>query len=252
LSGARIVQFDLADHRLDGALPDDVDVIVHLAQAYKSFPEFANEIFDINAGSTQRLADWGRRNGIKRFVLASSGSVYAPASKPLREEDAPEPHAYHPLTKLVAEQVLTHYETEMDVVRLRLFAPYGPGQTDRMIPRLISSVAEGHPVTLSRGGEPRLKPIFVDDLVDIIAQAVSGAGAKVVNVAGPTAMSVAEMAETIGRAIGRDPIFQRQDTEPVGDLVADTTRMNETFRVRAMVEPADGLAITSSSIVARA
>lgn len=252
LGAARILEADLADPRLHAVLPGGIDAVVHLAQEYLTFPEHAEEIFAVNAGSTQRLADWGRRNGVRRFILASSGSVYAPASRPLREDDPVRPLTFHQATKLIAEQLLAYYEDAMEVVRLRLFAPYGPGQTDRMIPRLIAAIDEGRPVRLSRGGEPRLNPIHVDDLVGVIGQSVAGAGAPVVNIAGPRAVSVAEIAEIIGATLGRVPVFEAHDVDPPGDLIADTTRMHAVFRVGPLVDPGDGVANATSALVARA
>jgi len=252
LGAATILQADLNGPGLEESLPGGVDVVVHLAQAYLPFPEHAAEIFAVNAGSTQRLADWARRTGVRRLVLASSGSVYAPAPRPVREDDPTRPIAFHPATKLMAEQLLGFYEDAMAVVRLRLFAPYGPGQTDRMIPRLIQTIAEGRPVRLSRGGEPRLNPIHVDDLVGIIDQAVGGAGAPVVNIAGPRPVSVAEIARIIGSALGRTPAFEDHDVDPPGDLIADTTRMREVFRIGSMIDPADGLRDAANALVARA
>ena len=251
LGAARILEADLTG-QLDGVLPDGIDVVVHLAQAYLTFPEHAGEIFAVNAGSTQWLADWARRSGVRRFILASSGSVYTPSSRPIREDDPARALSFHPATKLIAEQLLSYYEEDMAVVRLRLFAPYGRGQTDRMIPRLIATIGDGRPVRLSRGGEPRINPIHVDDLVDIIGQSIGGAGAPIVNVAGPRAVSVAEIAEIIGAVTGRRPVFESHDVDPPGDLVADTTLMKATFRADGMVDPADGITDMASAMVARA
>jgi nucleoside-diphosphate-sugar epimerase len=249
---ATALEADLTDPALAAHLPQEVDVVVHLAQAYLPFPEHAAEILAVNLASTQLLASWARQTGVQRFVLASSGSVYAPATRPLKEDDPTRPLAFHPATKLMAEQLLGFYEDAMDVVRLRLFAPYGPGQTDRLIPRLIAMVAEGRPIRLSRGGEPRLNPIHVDDLASLIGQAVAGAGAPLVNVAGPRAMSVADIAAVIGATLGRQADFEAQDVDPPGDLVADTTRMREVFQVGTMVDPADGIKAATMAQLARA
>jgi nucleoside-diphosphate-sugar epimerase len=127
------------------------------------------------------------------------------------------------------------------VVALRLFAPYGPGQVDRLIPRLIESVRNGSPIMLSRGGEPRLRPIFISDLVEVFAQAVSGAGSGVVNVAGPTTVSIRDIAELAGEVLGRSPVFVDQDREPFGDLVADTSAMERQFDLPSMIEPGSGI-----------
>jgi nucleoside-diphosphate-sugar epimerase len=148
---------------------------------------------------------------------------------------------FHPATKLMAEQILSYYADPLEILCLRLFAPYGPGQVDRMIPRLIESVRTNQPITLSRGGEPRLNPIYIADLLEVFAQAVSGAGRSVVNVAGPTAVSVREIAEIAGRALGRDPLFVDRDQGDGGDLLADTTLMHRSFDLERMVEPEDGI-----------
>jgi len=246
--GAEAVVCDLSSRDLDQHLPPAVDAIVHLAQAYLPFPEHADEIFDINVGSTQRLADWARRHHVARFVYASSGSVYAPSSHPIAEEVAPRPLAFHPATKLLGELILEQYRNSMDLVFLRLFAPYGPGQTNRLIPRLIASIESGDPVRLSRGGEPRLNPIFIDDLIEILSQAVNGAGRGPVNVGGPRAVSVADIASILGAGIGRSPIFEARDTEPAGDLVADISKMREQFRAPELVDPTAGLATTVRAV----
>jgi len=252
LAASTMVVKDLTSPDIATVLPNDVDVVVHLAQAYLSFPSHAAEIFAVNALSTQRLADWARSSGVRRFVLASSGSVYEPSTRPLREVDPAKPLSFHPATKLIAEQILAYYEDAMDVIRLRLFAPYGPGQTDRMIPRLIDAVGQGRHVALSRGGQPRINPIHVDDVVGIIGQTVDGAGAPVVNLAGPRVVSVAEIAEIIGAALGRAPVFEESDIDPPGDLIADTARMHEVFRVPSLIDPADGIATMTRALVARA
>jgi nucleoside-diphosphate-sugar epimerase len=241
LPTAKTIVADLTSPSVGARLPRDIDVIVHLAQAYKTFPEHAAEIFAVNATSTQRLADHARSAGIRRFVLASSGSIYSPGPLVLHESDAPHPMGFHPATKLIAEQILSYYADPLEIVSLRLFAPYGPGQVDRMIPRLIESVRTGQPITLSRGGEPRINPIYIEDLVEVFTQAVAGAGASVVNVAGPTAVSIRQIAETAARALGVDPVFVDRDQGEGGDLVADTTLMHRTFDLSGMVEPDEGI-----------
>lgn len=252
LPAAKTIVADLTSPTMATRLPRDIDVIIHLAQAYRSFPEQAAEIFAVNATSTQRLADHARSVGVRRFVLASSGSVYAPGPALLRETDVARPMGFHPATKLIAEQVLAYYADRLEVVNLRLFAPYGPGQVDRLIPRLIEAVRVGNPISLSRGGEPRLRPIYVDDLVDVFAQAVNGAGLGTINVAGPTAVSIRDIAEMSAEAIGRPPLFIDRDQDPAGDLIADTTLMHAAFTVTALVEPSDGLRkVAAMSVVAQ-
>jgi UDP-glucose 4-epimerase len=241
LRNTQVIVADLSDPGFTRQLPDRVDVIVHLAQAYLGFPDHATEIFEVNTASTQRLAEWGRTHGVTRFILASSGSVYAPDTKLISETVPARPLTFHPATKLMAEQLLNFYEDSMQVARLRLFAPYGPDQTDRMIPRMIDSIREGKAIRLSRGGEPRLNPIHIHDLVRVLTAAVNGIGQGTINVAGPRAVTVAEIAKTVGAALGLAPQFEGHDVDPPGDLVADTTLMRRVFALDDLVDPKDGI-----------
>ena len=242
LGPVEVVVADLEDPTFPVDLPAGVDVVLHLAQAYLPFPEYAATIFEVNAASTQRLAEWARCAGVTRIVFASSGSVYRPSREPLREDSPTVPPSFHPATKLAAETLLSYYRGYFGIATLRLFGPYGPGQVNRLIPRLIGSVEGGAPVVLSRGGEPRINPIHVTDLVNVIAQAVEGSGSYTVNVAGPRAVSIRDLAEIIATTLGRTPTFEARDGEVEGDFVADTTRMRELFDAPEQIDPADGVA----------
>lgn len=241
LGAVETIVTDLAATTFTERLPADIDVVVHLAQAYLPFPERASDLFGVNAVSTQLLADYARRTRVSRFVLASSGSVYRPAKEPLDENAPTIPPGYHPTTKLIAEMILGQYRPYFGTAVLRLFAPYGPGQVDRLIPRMFEAIRAGAPITLSRGGEPRINPIHVDDLVRIVAQAIDDTRSYTVNVAGPEAVSIRELAETIGGLIGRRPTFASQDAAIAGDFVADTSLMHELFHVGELVPVRRGL-----------
>lgn len=251
LGHVALVEGDIGRSTFRRRLPLQADSIIHLAQAYVPFPEKATEIFMVNAASTQWLADYARRSDVRRFILASSGSVYRPRRRPLRENAPTIPPVYHPATKLMSEMVLDYYRRFFSVAVLRLFAPYGPGQTNRLIPRMIASVRSGGPVHISRGGEPRINPIYVDDLVRVIRQSLDQAGSYTVNVAGPHAVGMRQLAGMIGRHVGRQPRFVHNDGEVAGDLIADTNLMHELFRVDSLVAPDEGLARVIASDLGR-
>ena len=236
-----MVEADLARSSLGRKLPAHADAVLHMAQAYAPFPDSAAEIFEVNAGSTQRLAEYARGAGVRRFVLTSSGSVYRPSPKPLRESAPTRPSVYHPATKLMAETTLQYYRPWFSIGILRLFAPYGPGQTNRLIPRMIESVRSGRAITLSRGGEPRINPIYIDDLVPMVRRSLDDEASYTVNVAGPRAVSMRQLAVLIGRGVGRRPTFVRRDGELAGDLIADTRLMERLFGDQRLLDLSQGL-----------
>ena len=121
------------------------------------------------------------------------------------------------------------------MVILRLVAPYGPGQRNRLVPGLISRVQEGRPVTLREGGRPRMNPIFVEDVAEVFAQASRTLppcppASAAVNVGGDEVLSIREMGETIGRSSSGSRCSRRR-AAPAGDVVVDTTRMRQVFRL---------------------
>jgi UDP-glucose 4-epimerase len=241
VDGVTVVAGDLTDRDWLGRLPARADAIVHLAQAAASFPAGADALFAVNAASTQALASYAVGAGVRRFVLASSGSVYRPQSRPILETDPIDPPGFYAATKAISELILRSYEGEFGVSILRLFAPYGPGQVDRMIPKLVEAVRDGRTITLYNGGEPRLKPIFVSDLVAIIEEALHLEGSQTVNVAGPEVVGVREIAQLAAAALGRKPVFAQETRPGAGDLIADTELMSRLFAPRRLIPPAEGI-----------
>jgi UDP-glucose 4-epimerase len=241
LASSQVIEADLTDPAIARKLPGRIDVVVHLAQAYLPFPERATDLFLVNAASTHWLAEWARRAGASRFVFASSGSVYRASDRPLDEAAPTVPSSYHPATKLISEQLLHHYAPFFSVAVLRLFAPYGPGQVDRLLPRMIESVRSGEPILLSRGGEPRINPIYVEDLTRVIQRVVEGVEPYTINVAGPETASIRELAEIVGRHLGRAPVFVDRDSPDAGSFEADTTLMHRLLEIDGMVTLDEGI-----------
>ena len=235
------VQGDLAISDGLAALPEHADAVLHFAQANVPFPDGANELFEVNATSTVRLADYARRAGATHFVYASSGNVYAQDAAPLSEEGPVRPQGLYALTKQISEGILNCYDTYFSVCVLRLFAPYGPSQTGRMIPGIIGRVRARQQVMLTNGGQPRINPIYIDDVVRVVNQALSLAGHHVVNIAGPEVVSVADIANIAGQALEVETQFEHKTDPTVWNLIADTTRLHTLFDLPGLVTPAEGI-----------
>jgi UDP-glucose 4-epimerase len=244
--GANVIEVDLASFS-SAELPA-VDVIVHLAQANVSFPGDADTLYRVNTLSTQQLLEHGRRSRSSHFVYASSGSVYGFGEGPVAEDDARRSDDFYAVTKQNAERLVHSYAPFFSTAILRLFTPYGPTQTGRLIPGLVARVRGGLPVTLNEDGRPRLTPVFVDDVVRVFRAACGLEGHHVVNIAGDEVASIRDLAELIGAAVGRAPLFEHSD-QTSADLIADKSRMQELFSGPA-VPLAEGLRRTALAPVA--
>lgn len=137
--------------------------------------------------------------------------MYEPFAAPLSEDAPLAPASNLGATKLAAEVLAKPYGALFPVSVLRLFAPYGPGQTARLIPDLIRRVREGEAVTLPEtGGGMRFAPSYVDDVCAAMLAAIEGGWSGVFNVASPEALTIEDAVGAIGRALGREPVFARR------------------------------------------
>jgi nucleoside-diphosphate-sugar epimerase len=234
------VEHDLTTPIEPGTLPA-VDAVVHLAQANVPLPKGAPGLLRVNVASTVDLLDHCRRSSAQRFLYASTASVYGPGDDPFPESAPLAGSDLYAVTKIAGEQLVGCYREHFGTCIFRFVAPYGPGQEARMIPRLIERIRDGEPVSLSPGGRPRMNPIHVDDAVRVLAAALELEGHHVLNVAGDEVVSVRELAELIGEAVGRDTVFEETSGGAAGDFVADTTRLHELLSIRPLIPLRTGL-----------
>lgn len=221
LTGAHPLAWDLRSPSLPDALPLNLDAIVHLAQVNVPFPAGAGDMFAVHVACTQRLLELARRIGVQRFIFTSSGSVYGSSAQPLKEDDPTRGSGYYAASKVAAERLIQAYGDLVPYTIFRLFTPYGPGQTNRLVPGLINRVVNGAPVTVAGGVGPTFNPLYVTHVAGALGKSLGASGNQLLNLGGDQTLSVREMAETIGRIVGREPVIQDQPGTPdliVGDL----------------------------------
>lgn len=223
-----IIVSDLARTLDTKTLPAAIDVIIHLAQANVLFPEAANELFAVNTTATQQLLDYGLRAGARQFILASTGDVYGSRSGLSRETDAAYPANYYAATKYAAELLARSYAGHLNPCILRLYQPYGPGQSNRLVPKLADRIRQRRVVHLHGDGHPSLTPVYIDDITCAIERAISSSYCGTVNIAGDRIVSVRELAEEIGRVLEIEPLFEETGEEST-DVMGDNELMKQVL-----------------------
>jgi UDP-glucose 4-epimerase len=229
-AGVTWVRWDLAARPVEGTLPPGLDAVIHLAQSrdYRLFPESALAIARVNVDATLELLDHARQAGAKTFVFASSGGVYGGSGAAIKEDASLRPPDFYLSTKVASETLANTYRSLFDVVNLRLFFVYGPGQgPDRFISRLVRKVYAGEQVILYGTEGIRVNPIHVSDVVRAMVASLGLDGSHVVNVAGPDVLTLRRLTELIADKVGRKPNFDLRPPETDRDLVADTGLMNQ-------------------------
>jgi nucleoside-diphosphate-sugar epimerase len=180
-----------------------------------------------NICATQRLLEAARQAGhLRRFVFASSSSVYGEAERyPTEETDRPQPVSPYGVTKLAAEHLCSLYAHNhgLPTVALRYFTVYGPGQRpDMAFTRFCYAVHEGRQIELYGSGEQVRDFTYVDDVVEAnllaaaadVAQVAPGA---VLNVAGGASTTVNEVLALLETISGAEVRVSRRAPVP-GDV----------------------------------
>ena len=226
----RFVEGDL--NTLDlASLLADTEVVFHEAGQPgvrsswgRDFGRYASD----NICATQRLLEEARQSGsLRRFVYASSSSVYGNAERyPTEETDRPQPVSPYGVTKLAAEHLCSLYAHNygLPTVSLRYFTVYGPRQRpDMAFTRFCRWVHAGSPIQLYGTGEQIRDFTYVDDVVEAnlrvgdadTAQVPAGA---VYNVAGGSSVSMNEVLELLGTISGKEVRVERSAAVP-GDVL---------------------------------
>jgi nucleoside-diphosphate-sugar epimerase len=222
----RLVAADLAETDLAPLLADR-DVIFHLAAEPGVRPSWGQR-FDRyvhnNVVATQRLLEATAGRPERRFVYASSSSVYGDAvGLPTPEDALPHPLSPYGVTKLAGEQLCGLYHAEQGVatVALRFFSVYGPRQRpDMAFRRFCRAALDGAPIRLFGDGRQTRDFTYVGDVVGALIAAAESPGAVggVYNVGGGARVSLNGALEVLAAVAGRPLDIRRQGRE-TGDVL---------------------------------
>jgi UDP-glucose 4-epimerase len=202
----------------------DVDYIFHeAAQAgvRASWGSNFSVYTSNNIAVTQRLLEWYKGKPLKKFVYASSSSVYGNARLPLHEEATPRPISPYGVAKLAAEHLcyLYYFNYQIPVVSLRYFTVYGPRQRpDMAINKFFRAALNNSEITIYGDGTQTRDFTYIDDIVaaNIIAAEYSGSG-EVFNIGGGNRISVNDLIVLIQEITGHE-IHMRKILNQKGDV----------------------------------
>jgi len=228
----------------------DVDYVFHeAAQAGvraswgKSFEIYTRN----NIEATQKLLEFYKDLSIKKFVYASSSSVYGDAELPMREDSLLKPVSPYGVTKLAGENLCYLYWKNYNVptVSLRYFTVYGPRQRpDMAIHKFVKAIFKGEEITIFGDGTQTRDFTYVDDAVEAnILAANNDVVGEVFNVGGGSRISVNELIGMMENIIGKKAkvkYIEKQKGD-VRDTWADVSKAKEKLRWKPKANIEEGL-----------
>jgi nucleoside-diphosphate-sugar epimerase len=165
-----VIKGDVRD--VDSIPLDGVDCIIHLSSIANDPCGDLNPklTWEVSALATMQLADKAKRLGVKRFIYASSGSVYGVKEESQVTEDLElKPISEYNKTKMVGERVLLSYQDDMvvQIVRPATVCGYSPRMRLDVSVNLLTMQALSKGKITVFGGDQVRPNIHIDDITDV-------------------------------------------------------------------------------------
>ena len=223
----RLIEVDIrVKEDLDNAVPNGVDVIIHLAAKAGVRPSIIAPIAyqEVNVAGTQNMLEVAREKNIKQFIFASSSSVYGKnPNVPWSEDDRVlQPISSYASTK-VSGELLGHVYSHLYDIRflaLRFFTVYGPRQRpDLAIHKFMDLMSANKEITLYGDGSTRRDYTYIDDIVDGIYSSIFYEGSKyeIINLGNDQTVKLNELVDYLETYSGIKAIKKYGPEQP-GDV----------------------------------
>ena len=195
---------------------EGVDYILHQA-ALPSVPRSVKNPLtsnEVNVNGTLNLLEAARLAKVKKFVMASSSSVYGESEElPKHEKMRPSPLSPYAVTKLTNEYYLKVYWElyGLPTVALRYFNIFGPKQNPNseyaaVIPKFITCLLEGKAPLVFGDGEQSRDFTYIENAVqaNVLAATNNNIVGDYFNVACGGQYTLNEMLDMLRKIIGSD------------------------------------------------
>ena len=253
--GFHLVRGDIRDPEVLANLPQGIEAIIHIAARAGVRPSIAEPVlyYDVNVNGTLQLLELARERGIRRFIFASSSSVYGNNRKvPFSEGDRVDhPISPYAATKKAGELLCHtyHHLYGISVLCLRFFTVYGPRQRpDLAIRKFARLLSRGEEIPMFGDGSTQRDYTYIQDILGGVLGGLAWTmenqdAYEIVNLGESRTVSLEEMIRVVGEEMGIQPRVKRLPMQP-GDVVrtfADISRARELLGYDPHWEFRDGI-----------
>lgn len=194
---------------------DKFDAVINLAAraGVRSSVENPWVYLESNVAGTLNMLELCRVTGTKKFLLASTSSIYGADPPYPTPETAPsdEPLQPYAASKKGAEALAHayHYLHNIDISVVRYFTVYGPaGRPDLALFRFTQWITEGRPVHVYGDGEQSRGFTYLDDIARGTIQALKPLGYEIINLGGHEVITINDLIVLIEDVAGKKAMVE--------------------------------------------
>jgi UDP-glucose 4-epimerase len=238
------------------------DVVLHFLSTTDPASAEGDPTLDIrtNILASVELFDACADLGVAKVYFASTGgAIYGDQpSREFGEADLAVPVSPYAIGKQAIEGYLRYFRRKrgLDSATFRISNPYGPRQNPAkrqgVIPIFLRQMAHGHPVTVYGDGSMVRDYLYVEDMAEMVADAVTrGTREELYNLGSGTGTSLDELLREIEAATGLRPDVHHAEAPAtfVDHVVLDTSRFTSEFGTRVLTTLRDGIRRTWDDVV---
>jgi nucleoside-diphosphate-sugar epimerase len=199
---------------------------------------------DTNVTGTLNLLELCRQQGIPKFILASTSSIYgeeAPLPTP-ESASSDRPLQVYAASKKGAEALCHayHYLNGLDVTIFRYFTVYGPApRPDMVMFRFTQWISEGRPVLVNGDGEQSRGFTYVDDIARGTILGLKPVGYEIINLGGSQVITINQLIDRLESLIGLPALVTYLPRHPA-DMTTNQAEVEKAGKVLGW-EPAVSL-----------
>lgn len=237
-----LIRGDIRDRNTCFKATKGIDFVLHQA-ALRSVPksmERPREFNQVNIDGTLNMLEASLVNKIKRFVFASSSSVYGDVDRfPQEENFLPKPISPYALTKLTGEHYCKIYSSQfgLSTVSLRYFNVFGPRQSldDEyavVVPKFITCALKNEHYPIYGTGRQSRDFTYISNVVqaNILAAKKVGLKAGVFNIAGGRDYTLLELVKILNKITRKNIKAVFLDKRP-GDVFKTRADLSRTKKI---------------------
>ncbi|MEM3437330.1 MAG: SDR family oxidoreductase [Nitrososphaerales archaeon] len=250
----QLIKGDIREENVVRRALKGVEAVIHEAAISSVEESIKNPIKtnDVNVNGTLNLLNLSVKEGVKRFIFASSASVYGDLNPPLNEDFQPKPMSPYAVSKLSGEYYckVFHKIYGLETICLRYFNVYGPRQKNNqyssVIVNFIDNIKKNKPPVIFGDGLQTRDFIYISDVVEasiIALKSKEGIG-EVFNIATGKPTTINELAQIIIEIKGKrkiEPIHTEPRKGDIKHSYANTEKAEEILKFKAKVSLREGL-----------